>query len=90
VTTEGVVAEFGAERVDVEGISPVSCSEDSLPSGHDLHVVQAAPTREYRVFRAPIRLWGASVVEPGKLLDCRWFLIRGSDGQWRVFDQDQG
>jgi len=90
VTTERASTGFDADKVEFGSVAAVPWSVESLPSGYDLHVVQANPDLEYRVFRASVRFWGSLTAMDGGTLDWRWFLVRGIDGRWRVFDWGAG
>jgi hypothetical protein len=90
VTTERPFTEFDDDRVEFGVITPTSWDADSLPSGYDLRATRANPRLEYRVFSASVRFWGSATTLDGESLPWHWFLVRGSDGAWRVFDWGAG
>ena len=90
VTTERASTGLDANKVEFGSVTAVPWNVESLPSGYDLRVMQANPKLEYRVFRASVRFWGAPTATDGETLDWEWFLVRGTDGTWRVFDWGAG
>jgi len=85
VTTDNVATDLDVDRFVVESITPLPWAEDSLPGFGSPDATGVHPP-EFRVFSAPVRLWGPELtVDPGQRLDWVWYVIRSSDGSWRVF-----
>jgi hypothetical protein len=89
VATDKVATALDVDQVVVDTITPLSWTEDSLP-GFGSPGATGVQAPEFRVFSAPVRLRGSASVEPGEQLDWTWYVIRSSDGTWRVFDWGAG
>ena len=89
VTTDNVATDLSVDRVVVESITPLPWTEDSLSGFGSLDATGVQPP-EFRVFSAPVRLWSSAAIDPGERLDWVWYLIRSSDGSWRVFSWGLG